>query len=282
MPAGVFQRSFAGGELSEAISARADVVKRATGARTMFNGFAARTGAWLNRAGTKFVNEVKDSTQVTTSDIETGVPETVISFIFNSENAYILEFGELYVRLHRYGSPVMVGPLSAYAAGTPYEQGELVESGGSDWYAKQDTTGNLPAAGSEFWYELPVTPAWYSGDFTSILEIPTPYAAGEITKQNVAQSADVLSISHKNHSPRELRRLSATQWVLVELAFLPEIASPGGLATIVTFGAGPIVYHYKVTAIRKDTYEESVVGHLDASSVGVIDSGGTTDLVINT
>ena len=47
-------------------------------------------GGATRRYGTRFVCEVKDSTKV-----------TLIPFEFNIEQAYILEFGNLYIRFYK-------------------------------------------------------------------------------------------------------------------------------------------------------------------------------------
>src|SRR5215211_733104 len=100
----VAQRSFAGGEISPSLYARTDIVKFATGCRKLENMFIQRHGGIANRPGTEFI-------------VATKYPDKharLVSFIFNADQTYVLEFGERYVRFIRNGSQIEVG-------GLPYE-----------------------------------------------------------------------------------------------------------------------------------------------------------------
>lgn len=46
------------------------------------------------------------------------------------------------------------------------------------------------------------------------LEVATPYLASELSRLTYTQSADVLTLFHKNHPIQELKRFSATSWFL--------------------------------------------------------------------
>jgi hypothetical protein len=278
------QRNFAGGEVSEAILARADVQKHGTAVARMHNMFPERSGAASNRAGTQYINEVKDSTATPGEDIDPQVAETLIDFVFNREEAYVLEFGQEYVRPYRRGQPVYLAP-SAYNASADYTPGDTVRSGGIDWYCLEDNgvSSSLVTPGNDLtvWYELPTPPDHYGGDATSFLEIPTPYDGGQITKQNVAQSADILTITHREHGPRELQRLTATKWVLLPVAYVPTTVTSPVLGTVTTQNDGEQVLRLMVTAIAKDTFEESVVGHRSTSTTSNITSAGDEDILID-
>lgn len=103
------QRSFAGGEISPALYARADQTKHATGARTMRNFFATRYGGASNRAGFKFIREVKDSTKRV----------RLVKFVFNADQTYVLEFGDLYIRFYK------AGAYLGYEIASPYIEADL-------------------------------------------------------------------------------------------------------------------------------------------------------------
>ena len=55
----VIQRTFAAGELAPALTARADLIKYATGLRTCRNFMVQRSGGVASRPGTKLVAECK-------------------------------------------------------------------------------------------------------------------------------------------------------------------------------------------------------------------------------
>lgn len=88
-------------------------------------------------------------------------------------------------------------------------------------------------------------------------EVATTYTESELFDIHYVQSADVLTLVHQNHAPAELRRLSATNWTLTDIAFTPTLPAPTGLLATPTL-AGAITYTYAVTAIAPDTLEESV------------------------
>lgn len=246
--------------MSESIAARPELQKRNAALRLMRNFFASRSGASVNRAGTKFVSEVKNSAQtVDGSEVEFPIPEQLIPFIYNSSTAYVLEFGHQYIRLHRNGLPVFVAP-SDWVSITAYTTGDTVRRFGTDYYCILDNTNEPPESEPDYWYEMAAAPSWYTGAETSYLEIPTPYQAGEITMQQVAQSADILTITRRNHAPRELRRISATKWVLADIDYQPSLGSPELLSSSTT-GASQVTWNYVVTAIDKSTGEESIVSH---------------------
>lgn len=89
------------------------------------------------------------------------------------------------------------------------------------------------------------------------VEVATPYQDDELFDIRYVQSADVLTLVHPNHPPKELRRLAATTWQLADVVFAPTIAAPTGVSATATTGVGSITYTYKVTALKEDGLEES-------------------------
>ncbi|MFZ5692455.1 MAG: hypothetical protein ACOY5F_14495 [Pseudomonadota bacterium] len=111
-----YQPSFTAGELSPALSARVDLAKYGSGLKTAINLFIHPHGGASNRAGTQFIREVKASANVT----------RVIPFQFNTEQSYILEFGNQYFRIFRDGGVVISAGLP-YEVVTPYLSADLDE-----------------------------------------------------------------------------------------------------------------------------------------------------------
>lgn len=111
-----YQPSFTAGELSPALAARVDLAKFATGLRTASNLFIHPHGGVSNRAGLQFINEVKDSADYA----------RLVSFQFNTEQSYILEFGDKYLRVYRDGGLVLSG-MSAYEVVTPYDHADVAD-----------------------------------------------------------------------------------------------------------------------------------------------------------
>ena len=101
------QLSFSSGEIAPALYGRVDHIKYATGLKTLVNFLVMRHGGVENRAGTGWIGEVKDSTKKVRQ----------IPFIFNSEQTYVLELGNQYMRVMRQGAYVMEAAQSVNMAG---------------------------------------------------------------------------------------------------------------------------------------------------------------------
>jgi len=109
-----YQPSFTAGELSPALGARVDLAKYSSGLRTAINLFIHPHGGASNRAGTQFINEVKASANFA----------RLIPFQFNTEQSYVLEFGNLYFRVYRNGGLVLNAGVP-YEVVTPYAHADL-------------------------------------------------------------------------------------------------------------------------------------------------------------
>ncbi len=109
-----YQPSFTGGELSPALGARVDLAKYQSGLRTALNVFVHPHGGVSNRAGLQFISEVKDSAK----------RARLIRFQFNTEQTYILEFGDLYIRIFRDGGLVLSG-AAPYVVVSPYTAAQV-------------------------------------------------------------------------------------------------------------------------------------------------------------
>lgn len=112
-----YQPAFAGGELSPALWARVDTKNYALGLKTALNLTVQAHGGANNRAGLEYVGAVKDS----------GARVRLIPFQFNETQAYVLEFGNGYVRFWRNGG-LILGPGGAvYEVVSPYASADLDE-----------------------------------------------------------------------------------------------------------------------------------------------------------
>lgn len=92
-------------------------------------------------------------------------------------------------------------------------------------------------------------------------EVANPYAEADLFDIHYVQSADVLTLVHPNHAPRELRRLGALSWSLTTISFVSTLSAPGGVSATHTAGTGTPVattYKYKVTAVGAIGIDESL------------------------
>lgn len=107
--------SFNSGEFSPLMAARADLKNYATACRRIRNFVPVPQGPARRRAGTRFVREVKNSTQRT----------WLSRFVFNNEQAYVLEFGHQYIRFYSQHGVV------AFELATPYNSADLTSTDGT-------------------------------------------------------------------------------------------------------------------------------------------------------
>lgn len=169
--------SFNGGELSPKLYSRDDVSQYANGAKTLTNVEVASTGPVSRRNGTQYVAEVKDSSKNV----------RLRRFQFSADDAFILEFGESYIRFYTDkaqvtdgGSPVEISsPYSAtevadlqftqfgdtlYIVHPDYEPRTLVRNSSVDWVL--DTFQTYPPPTDELGYSptgITMTPAATTG-----------------------------------------------------------------------------------------------------------------------
>lgn len=117
----VLQPTFAAGELSPSASARTDIARYYTGLKLCRNFMVMPYGGVRNRAGTKFVCEVADSTKL----------NRLLPFQFNDEQTYILQFSDLTMRVIKDGGQIVFsgGPFAGlpYQVAMPYTQFDLAQ-----------------------------------------------------------------------------------------------------------------------------------------------------------
>lgn len=286
--ANMTQRAFAAGEVSPALYRRSDLVKYATGLRTLRNMRVMRHGGVQNDPGSEWIAEVKDSTKTT----------RLIPFRYNDAQTYMLEFGDEYMRVIKDGvvqtrTAQNISGVSAanpavvtYAGADNYANGDHVYisgiAGGLGQYLNGRTfiVSNVVAGSNTF--ELTYLngtnvnssswPAWSSGGTVAeIYQITTPYDHLDLPRLKFAQSGDVLTLTHPTYSPRNLSRTGDIVWSLDEITSLPQATPPTNLTG--TEGAsGSNTYRYMVTRIDPVTGEESL-------PAGVSLLGATIDTV---
>lgn len=105
------QVSFNSGELSRALDARTDYAKYSSGCSIMENFIPTVQGPARRRGGTRFISEVKDSANKC----------WLQRFEFSVDQAYILEFGPLYIRFYTWDTTTLVRGRLESPPGTPVE-----------------------------------------------------------------------------------------------------------------------------------------------------------------
>ncbi|MEN9709574.1 MAG: hypothetical protein RIQ68_1982, partial [Pseudomonadota bacterium] len=250
-----FNRSFAGGEISPEMFGRIDDAKFQTGAARLRNFISRPQGPAENRAGFMYVNSNKSATY----------KSRLVPFTYSTTQTMVIELGQQYIRFHTMGASLQQGSPAAYNGATAYVVGDIVSSGGVNYYCKAATTGNAP----------PNTTYWYAEPATGEYEIPSPYVEADIFDIHHVQSADILTLVHPNYPPKELRRLGATKWTLVDVSFSSTMTAPTGVSVAATWptpGAG-YTYSYKVTAVASDLITESPASSAASVSNNLLQTG---------
>lgn len=261
------ERNFTGGELDPALHARADLTKYQTGLRTLRNFIIQKQGGVTKRGGTLFIGEVKDS----------GATQRLIPFEFNKEQAYILEFGDRYMRVIRNDGYVLddstavsiagatqTGPITVEATGHTFADGdEIFISGVGGMTELNGKRYIVSGVAGDFFNLSGVDGGDYAaytsgGTATAIFELATPYLESELPLLKYTQSADVLTIAHPSHAQRNLSRTDHDAWTLATISYSPGISPPSSISVSQGGGGGGDFnkdYKYVVTAVAEDGEE---------------------------
>lgn len=223
------------GELTPLLDGRVDKEFYLSGAKTSENMIPLVQGPAMQRSGTGFVKEVKNSANRT----------ALIPFEFNVEQAYVLEFGDQYMRVHRDHAPVTLTGQSI--TGITNANPAVLTYSGADTYANGDrviitgVAGMIEVNNREFivaglnaganTFQLQGVNSTTYGTYTSggtvseIYEIATPYLQADLFEADgrlrlqFAQQADVMYIVHPSYAPRKLSRTGHTSWTLSTATF---------------------------------------------------------------
>lgn len=206
------QTSFTAGEVSPILRGRVDVQKVKDGVETCENFIVRPQGPLWKRTGTKFNARAKVH----------STPIRLVEFIFSATEAYVLEFGDLYVRVYdNDGEPVFKGfnSQSINSAANNAGKAEVTTA-----IAHGYTTGDyikISSASVAYYngtWAITVTGATtfilddsvFTGTFTASSDrqftVVTPYPDEILNELGFTQSADTLFITHKLYAPRILTR----------------------------------------------------------------------------
>ena len=220
------QANFSRGELSPRLHARIDIDYYKAGLKTCTNWTALRQGGLRKRPGFKMVKEVKDSTKKV----------RLIPFIFSTEQAYTLEFGNLYMRPYANGGVITTGggtitgitkanPAVVTVTAHGFANGDKVYVTGVGGMTQVNNLEFTVAGVTANTFQLSGINSTAYTTFTSggiakkIVEITTPYLEADLATLDYAQSADVLTICHQNYQPHEISRTADTAWSIATCTF---------------------------------------------------------------
>ena len=218
--------NFRAGEISPRLEGRIDLQKYNEAVKDLSNMIVFPQGGVTRRPGTYYAGTTKDGGQV-----------RLINFEFSDTQAYVLEFGNLYVRIYKDGGLVTAATtaISAITKANPavvtsnthgMSNGDRVFISGVVGMTEVNNREFTVAGVTTNTFELSginssaFTTYGSAGTAGKVIEITTPYTTSQLSTINFAQSADVLFLSHNSHEPAKLTRTSHTSWTLTDIDFV--------------------------------------------------------------
>ena len=220
------QTNFTAGELSPKLFGQTNLDKYSNGVETLENMTVFPQGGATRRSGSRFICEVKNSANTT----------RLIPFEFNDEQAYVLEFGDQYIRFFKDQGQITeadksisaitkANPAVVTATSHGYSNGDdvwinsvggMTEVNGRRYTIANVTTHTFELSGVN---STNYTTYTSGGTAAKVYEIATPYTSAQVFDLQFAQSADVMYIVHPSHEPEKLSRTGHTSWTLADVVF---------------------------------------------------------------
>jgi len=217
------QRDFRLGEVAPSFYGRADLGMYGSGLRTLRNAYVKRMGGITNRPGTLYKGTTKGSGAV-----------VLVDAVFDDTENYVLEFGNLYVRVWKNGALVTVGTPAAWVTATAYTAGAVRSNGGTNYVcilAHTSGSSTEPGVGASWqtnWYALSGT----------TFEYPTDYTTAQLDALQFAAQYRVVTVVHPSHPPATLTFDANGLAVLADIDFTEDASVPTGLAVSGSSGSG--------------------------------------------
>lgn len=111
------QTSFGGGEFSALMNGQVELDRYKQALEISLNYIPTLQGGLVRRSGNKFVAATKTA----------GTKARLLAFEFSTTQAYIIEFGDQYVRFYRNNGRIETPPGTAYEVSTPYLAADLFQ-----------------------------------------------------------------------------------------------------------------------------------------------------------
>lgn len=268
----LIQPSYAKGEISPALYGRVDTAAYHVGLRTARNMIIHPHGGCSNRPGTVYIGPCKDHSYA----------PRLIRFQFKTSDAYVLEFGEQYMRVIRDDGYVLETPktITAATAANPIVITAVAHGFATGDQVFIENVAGMTRLNDNFFTVLKITAdtfslqsqitgagvdgsaysAYTSGGIVSrIYTLVTPYAQTDLSTLKYVQSSDVMTLTHPTYPVQELSRTGHAAWTIAEPTFAPTMDFPTDIA-VTTGEVGAASVKYKVTAIARSNSEESLPG----------------------
>src|SRR5210317_898031 len=201
--------NFRAGEISPRLEGRIDLQKYNEAVKDLSNMIVFPQGGTTRRPGTYYAGTTKDGGQV-----------RLINFEFSDTQAYVLEFGNNYIRIFKDGGLVTEATTAITAITKANPAVVTANSHGlsnGDRVFIASVGGMTEVNNREFTVAGATTNTFQlSGIDSSAF---TTYTSAQLSTINYAQSADVLYLAQESHAPAKLTRASDTSWTLTDIDF---------------------------------------------------------------
>lgn len=240
------QTSFIAGEITPRVRGRLDFENFFKGADELLNFIVLPHGSISRRPGTRFVAEVKNSSLFT----------RLLPFTFSSDQAYIIEAGNLYFRFFAdegqlvddaSGAQTIIGINQTTDTFTVtgdfasrLTQGDTIVvdgSTGNDGLYVVVSATDL-GANTDVIVSRDIPSAVVDGTLFTPVEIISTYPTADLPFIRYTQSADIMFLVHPEHKPKELQRTDDVTWALVDFVHTdgPYLDTIGSITTLALSG----------------------------------------------
>jgi hypothetical protein len=213
--------NFSAGELSPLLDVRQDIAKYGNGANQLRNALVIPHGGATKRAGTRFVQEVKNS----------SFASLLIPFQYNVEQTYMVEISSIAIRFHKdqgviTHTPVAItgataaNPVVITAPNHGFLNTDFVKIAGVAGMTQLNGRGYVIGSVTTHTFALTgvngtAYTAYTSGGTASEpVEIAHNWAEADVPNLSFAQTANTLYIAHPDYPTYLLTRTSHTAWTL--------------------------------------------------------------------
>lgn len=218
-------RSFNAGEISPLVEGRTDLDRYPASLRQMENTVAAPQGPAIPRSGSMYLGDAYDH----------GKKSELVPFVFNEQQAQILEFADQRLRFYDEAGLLVYSPVDiTITSKSPFEftSATLGASVGDQVvFVGFDPEYNLNAvqvtvsavSGSDYTVDdiFPSALAIPSGvQAAKVYHIDSPYEEDELAAIRPTQSLDVIYLTNLNKKPYKVKRNDTYDWEFEAVKFL--------------------------------------------------------------
>lgn len=278
------QTSLVAGELSPSFLGRTDKPQFRNGASTMRNMFVRYQGGAYSRAGYAFVGMCKQGAPNAGTSGSINVPPRDINFQFSINQGYVLEFGNLYMRIKSAGAYVVEaaksvssitqanpGVITANSHGFSNGDwvyasnlGGMTEFNNLTWIVQNATTNTFTL--TDLFGDIIDTTSFTAftsgGTFARVYTVVSPYADVDLPYLKFTENANLMNLTCWNqatnteYAPYTLQRIGNTNWVFTQVSFASVVSAPTNVSVNATSSTTANTwYSYTVTAIDNNGNE---------------------------